>query len=134
MSDADGAVRCGKEGQRYIIFKEFFHLICADILLAVANSAILQFRTLGGAVGLAVVTTVLNGYVKNRLLEFLTLDQVNAGLKSTTSFNDLSPLLAVALKNIFAEGYNLQMRVMIGTSAAQIPAAFLMWQKKQMVV
>ena len=117
--------------------KSFLSLAFATKLtffLAVANSAILQFRTLGGAVGLAIVTTVLNGYVKSRLLEFLTLDQINAGLKSTQSFNNLPPAAAVALRNIFAEGYNLQMRVMIGTSAAQIPTAFLMWQKKQMVV
>ena len=80
------------------------------------------------------MTTVLNGYVKNRLLEFLTPDQIEAGLKSTRSFDHLPPIIASALRDIFAEGYNLQMRVMIGTSVAQIPSAFLMWQKKQVVV
>lgn len=97
-------------------------------------SAILQFRTMGGAIGLAVVTTVLNSYIKSHLLGILSSEQINELMKTTQAFALLPPNLAESVKTVFANGYNLQMRVMIGFSAAQIPVALLMWQRKQIVV
>jgi hypothetical protein len=35
---------------------------------------------------------------------------------------------------VLAHGYNLQMIVLCGFAAAQIPAALLMWRKKQITV
>lgn len=97
-------------------------------------SAMLQFRTMGGAIGLAIVTTLLNSYIKSHLSGFLSPEQINALLKTTQAFKALPPDRAEMVKTVFASGYNLQMQVMVGFSAAQIPAALIMWQKKQIVV
>lgn len=94
----------------------------------------LQFRTMGGAIGLAIVTTVLNSYIKSHLSAFLYPQEVNALLKSTQAFTALPPDLAETVKIVFAKGYNLQTQVMVGFSAAQVPVALMMWQKKQIVV
>ena len=94
----------------------------------------IQFRTMGGAIGLAIVTTVINGYIRNRLAGVLPPDQISALLQTTETLTALPPALAETVKSIFAKGYNLQLQVMIGFSAAQIPVTFLMWQRKQIRV
>lgn len=101
---------------------------------AVAMSAVLQCRTMGGAIGLAIVTTVLNSYLKSHMSRVLSPEEINALLKTTQAFTALPPYKAETVKTVFASGYNLQMRVMVGFSAAQMPLALLMWQKKQIVV
>ncbi|CAD6570392.1 MAG: hypothetical protein ASARMPREDX12_003478 [Alectoria sarmentosa] len=102
--------------------------------ITVAMSAVIQFRTMGGAIGLAIVTTVINSYLRNRLAGLLPPDQIAALLQSTDALGTLPPALAETVRGIFARGYNLQLRIMIGFSAAQIPVTFLMWQRKQIVV
>ena len=97
-------------------------------------SAMLQFRTMGGAIGLAIVTTMLNSYIKSHLSTFLSPQEINELLKSTQAFKALPPNLLETVKIEFAKGYNLQMQVMVGFSAAQVPVALMMWQKKQIVV
>lgn len=97
---------------------------------AVATAAVIQFRLMGGAVGLAIVTTVFNGEVRPKLENILSLAQLRALLQSTAVIQSFQPELQSRVRSIFAEGFNLQMRIMIGFGAAQIPAAFLMWRKK----
>ena len=97
-------------------------------------SATIQFRTMGGAIGLAVVTTATNTYIKKNLAEYLSSNQIGALLQTTEAFASLSLEMVDIAKTVFAHGYNLQMRIMIGFSAAQLPATFLMWQKKQILI
>ena len=106
----------------------------ANNSLAVAVSALLQFRTMGGAVGMAIVTTALHHYVKSHLSKSLPPEQIDVLLKNPRAFAELSPSVIGTAKAVFAQGYNLQMRIMIGFAAAQIPVTFFMWQKKQIVV
>ena len=105
-----------------------------NTFLAVAMSAVVQFRTMGGAIGLAVVTTAMNTYIRKHLADYLSPTQISTLLETTEAFESLSPQVADTVKTIFAQGYNLQMRIMIGFSAAQLPATLLMWQKKQILV
>ncbi|KAL8860209.1 MAG: hypothetical protein Q9178_003473 [Gyalolechia marmorata] len=102
--------------------------------LAVAMSAMVQVRTMGGLVGLAIVTAAMKSYIKSNLAQHLSSAQIDILLKSTSAFETLPSEVVDVVKAIFAEGYNLQMRIMIGFSAAQIPVAFLMWKKKQILV
>lgn len=96
---------------------------------AVATAAVIQFRLMGGAVGLAIVTTVFNGVVRPKLEHILSLAQLRALLQSTAVIQSFQPELQSGVRSIFAEGFNLQMRIMIGFGAAQIPAALLTWRK-----
>lgn len=89
---------------------------------------------MGGAIGLAIVTNVLNSYIKSHLSGLLTPEEISALLRTTQAFTALSPEIAEAVKTVFASGYNLQMSVLVGFSAAQIPVALIMWQKKQIIV
>lgn len=98
--------------------------------IAVATAAVIQFRLMGGAVGLAIVTTVFDGVVRPKLEHILSLAQLRALLQSTAVIEKFQPELQSRVRSIFAEGFNMQMRIMIGFGAAQIPAALLMWRKK----
>ena len=111
-----------------------FRIPPADHSKAIANSAVLQFRTMGGAIGLAIVTTVLNSYVKFHLAGILSSVEIEALLRTTEAFATLAPDVAETARQVFGNGFNLQMRIMIGFSAAQVPAILLMWQKEQIVI
>ena len=89
---------------------------------------------MGGAIGLAIVTTILNSYVKSHLADILSPVQIQALLRTTEAFATLPPDVAETARTVFGNGFNLQMRIMIGFSAAQIPTVLLMWQKKQIVI
>lgn len=97
-------------------------------------SAMIQFRTMGDTIRLAIVTTVIYGYIRNHLRGILPPDQIGALLQTTEAFAELPPALAETVKSIFAMGYNIQMQIMIGLSAVQIPVTFLVWQRPQILV
>lgn len=98
-----------------------------EISLAVAMGSVVQFRIMGGAVGLAIVTSVLNSYIKSHLSASVTPQQLGSILQSANAINMLDSTMQSTVRAIFGHGYNLQMKVMIGFAAAQIPASLLMW-------
>ena len=89
---------------------------------------------MGGAIGLAIATSVLNSYVKSHLSHFLNQTQVDSLLQTSAALADLTPELQGLVKSVFAEGYNIQMKILCGLAAAQIPGSLIMWQKKQIVL
>lgn len=89
---------------------------------------------MGGALGLAITTSVLNSYVSSHLSHFLTPAQVNSLLQISAALADLKPELQLLVKSVFAEGYNIQMKILCGLAAAQIPGSLIMWQKEQIVL
>ena len=89
-----------------------------------------QFRAIGGVLGLAIATNALNSYVKSRLSVVLTVDQLANLLQSVQSVHLLPPEQQDLVRSTFAEGYDLQMRIMIGFGGAQIIALAIMWEKK----
>ena len=91
--------------------------------------AISQFRIMGGAVGLAIATNVLNSYVKSNLPGGITPEQGNSILRSIEAIGVLSPAAQVTVRAMFGHGYNLQMKVMIGFGVAQIPVSLMIWGK-----
>ena len=92
--------------------------------------AISQFRSFGGLVGLAVATNVLNSYVKSKLSGIITADQLEGLLQSIGIVYTFPPHLQNIVRSTFADGYNLQMKAMIGFAAAQILVLPLMWEKE----
>jgi hypothetical protein len=102
--------------------------------LAVGTAAIGQFRILGGAVGLAIVTTIFNRSMRPKLLRLLLPAQVDALLEYTSTLATFPEATQLAVRSSLGEGFNLQMTVLIGFAAAQLPATLLMWKKKSVVV
>ncbi|KAF3001622.1 hypothetical protein E8E14_007659 [Neopestalotiopsis sp. 37M] len=100
----------------------------------VAMGSVAQFRVMGGAIGLAILTTAFNGFVRGRLSNTLTTEQLSQLLRYPESMSVLPSSAREAARLIFAEGYKLQIQILAGLAAGQIPASFLMWQKKQIKV
>jgi hypothetical protein len=96
--------------------------------------SVAQFRVMGGAIGLAILTTAFNGFVRGRLSNTLTTEQLSQLLRYPESMSVLPSSAREAARLIFAEGYKLQIQILAGLAAGQIPASFLMWQKKQIKV
>ncbi|PFH62221.1 hypothetical protein XA68_14500 [Ophiocordyceps unilateralis] len=93
-----------------------------------------QFRTMGSAFGLAIVTSVFNGYTGPRLTSLGLSTEVTSimGL-GTQRLAAITPELLADVRYILSEAYNRQMLVLCAFAAAQIPAALLMWKRKQIV-
>ncbi|PQE07460.1 major facilitator superfamily transporter protein [Rutstroemia sp. NJR-2017a BBW] len=99
----------------------------------VAVGTVIQFRMLGGALGIAVANTVLNSHVLSRLTPILG-SHVSTLLNEPSSIGLAPPALRDQIRTVFGEAYNLQMRAMIGFSAAQIISIMLVWKKKQIKI
>ena len=99
-----------------------------------ATGAVVQFRLMGGVIGLAIVTAVLNGFVRSHLSQFLSQDEITNLLQTQTAFDNVAGPDADLVREIFAAAFNVQMRVVIGISAAQIPFSLLLWKKPQLVI
>ena len=94
--------------------------------------AITQVRVLGGTIGLAICTAILNAHVHHGVaLLSLSPQQTTAILQSVSSVSDLgNPAAEKAVRKVFAEAYNEQMRVMTYFSAVVFLAALLTWEKR----
>ena len=96
--------------------------------------SIAQFRVIGGVIGLAIVTSCFNGFVKSRLGASLSPDQIDDLLETPSGIMQLSVALQRTVDGVLVDGYNLQMKILAGFAGAQIPSSLLMWQKKQIQV
>jgi hypothetical protein len=87
-------------------------------------------RMLGGALGIAICNSILNGYVRSHLTPILSDFEIEAILSAAKSLEDLAPGLRESARAVFGEAYNLQMRATIGFCCAQFIAILIMWKKK----
>lgn len=118
-------------GTSLITFRTLLLLI---IPTAVATGATIQFRMLGGAIGLAIATSVMNGWLTSHLSSLLNTGTLNQILQNTEVISTLPAALQVTVRQVFSGGYNLQMRVVTGLAALQFPAIAMMWRKQQIKV
>lgn len=105
-----------------------------DTSSAVSMAAVAQFRVLGGLVGLAIVTSVMNRWIASPLLEVLSPDQAQATLETTAALNSFPQATQLTARAIFGEGFNLQVKILIGFAVAQVLATALMWEKKPIMI
>lgn len=85
-----------------------------------------QFRFLGGAIGLAIASNILNGRLAHHLSGVLSSHDLHLFLENIKAIKYLTPHLQEEIKDIFADSYATQLRVMIGFAAAQLPALLLL--------
>ncbi|RDW89982.1 uncharacterized protein DSM5745_01757 [Aspergillus mulundensis] len=93
----------------------------------------LQLRMLGGALGVAIATAILNDHLQSALRHVISGEQLSAVLESPQAIGSLRPEVQVQVRRIFGEAYNLQMKAAGGFSAGQILAVLLIWKKEQVV-
>ncbi len=89
-----------------------------------------QARILGGSIGLAICTNVLNDKVKSEAKQFLSPVQLNGVLESAETIKMLSPDLQRVIRRIFARGYNEEMQALTAFGGACVLATLLMWERK----
>jgi hypothetical protein len=87
----------------------------------------MQFRILGGLVGLAIVVSISTPYVRSHLSGLIALEQELLILERTETIKDLPGEIARQVRVVFGESYNLQIKVMIGFAAAKVSRARLVW-------
>ena len=108
------------------VFAKFKILI---IIIAVFVGAITQSRILGGSLGLAVCTNVLNSKVKSASSS-LTSQQLNDLIQSAQTIKNLAPNVQELVRRKFGEGYNEQMQVLTAFGGAAVLATLMMWEKQ----
>lgn len=87
----------------------------------------LQLRMLGGALGIAVANSVLNVYVRSHLSS--VSHGPGSDLSAQSILADVAPAARALVRQMFGEGYNLQMRVTIAFCGAQFLSILLVWKK-----
>ncbi|KAI1425930.1 putative multidrug resistance protein fnx1 [Xylaria sp. FL1777] len=96
---------------------------------ATALGAGSQFRFMGGAIVLAISTSIFNGYVRPRLASELGIPDADTLIQVLPTF----PIeLQEEARRILAGGYSHQILVLAVSAALQVPATLLMWQKTQL--
>lgn len=92
--------------------------------------AITQIRVLGGIIGLAICTAVQNEHVRHGLTLVLSPQQITGVLQSVSSISNLDASAEKAVRRVFAEGYNQQMRIMTYFSAVVFLVSLLTWERR----
>lgn len=93
---------------------------------AIATGFVVQIRFLGGALGLAIASNILNGRLAHHLQGLLAKNELHLLLENVELIKQLPDQLQDEVKNVFAGSYSTQLRVMIGFAAAQLPAILLL--------
>jgi hypothetical protein len=83
---------------------------------------------------LAIVTSVMNRWVRSELEKFLPIEKVELLLQTTDIISKLPEAAQSQVRGGFGRWYNFQMKIMIGMAAAQLPSTLLMWTKKPIMV
>jgi len=95
---------------------------------AISSGALLQFRALGGVLGLSITTTAFNNYLKTHLPMFNNLSTSDM-LKAVQSAHSFAPDVQHKIILALAQAYNLQMKILIGFSALQVFVIAMIWRR-----
>lgn len=94
----------------------------------------MEFRILGGALGLAIASATMENYLRQQLPALVAPEQLQLILKNTAVIKTLPTDVRDAVLEVFADGYTLQMKVTAGISALQVLAVGMIWKNPQVSV
>jgi len=92
--------------------------------------SVTQVRVLGGTIGLAICSTLLNNQIKAETARFLTPSQVAALLQSFQSINQLPQNIQNEVRNVYGAAYGQQMRVMLYFSIVALLSLVLLAERR----
>ena len=98
--------------------------------LAISSGALLQFRVFGGALGLALASAVMNSYLASHLSHSIGSEYLAAVLESTEAIKSFPIDMQQLVLERFAEGYNVQMKILAGCAGLQVLCVGLLWRGK----
>ncbi|PVH94609.1 MFS multidrug transporter-like protein [Periconia macrospinosa] len=99
--------------------------------LALCGGAVVQFRILGAALGLAVASTVWNNYVSSQFEQLLSSYQSSLVMKTTSAVFLLPEPQKQRVIEVLVHSYSLRMKVLIGFTAAQVIGLGMLWKRPQ---
>ena len=105
------------------------HLV-TSILLAVAIGSVTQIRVLGGTIGLAICSALLNNHIKAETSQFLSRDQVAALLESFRAIENFPENTQLEVRKVYAAAYSQQMRVMLYFCLVSLVSLLLLAEKQ----
>jgi hypothetical protein len=76
----------------------------------------------------------MNSYLKSALEEILSPEALGTILRDSNAIGSLPSQLQQSTRLIFARGYAVQIRILIGFAAVQLLSVGLVWRKKQIKV
>jgi hypothetical protein len=85
-----------------------------------------QIRVLGGTIGLAICSALLSNHVTSQTAGLLTPARQAALLQSSENIRYLPPELQVSIRQVYAAGYDHQMRVMLYFCVASMVSLLLL--------
>ncbi|KAI0379308.1 drug resistance transporter EmrB/QacA subfamily [Hypomontagnella monticulosa] len=98
--------------------------------MAVAMGAITQVRVLGGTIGLAISSTILNNHLASNLPSLLSPADIQQISDSVQYVNTLPDATRDAVRQVFADGFNTQLRAMMYFSVVVWIFAATLWERK----
>lgn len=98
--------------------------------LAISSGALLQFRVFGGALGLALASAIMNSHLTSHLSLAFGPEYLAAVLQSTGAIKGFPVDVQRLVLETFAEGYNLQMKMLAGFAGLQVLCVGLLWRGK----
>ena len=101
----------------------------SKIYAGAAQGALSQARILGGSVGLAIATIVLNNKLRDGLSGKLTDGQIGSLEKSLSTLKDLDLSEQSLVAQVYADSFNAQMRICTYVSIIGLLAAMATYQK-----
>ena len=108
----------------------FIPLVVEKKDMPVVIGAVTQVRVLGGTIGLAISTVVLNSYVKSALSTQLSAEQIAGIAGSLSELGKLTEQEQIFVRMTFAEGYNRQTRITLVFSAIVVLSCLMMVERK----
>ncbi|KAI4264792.1 MAG: hypothetical protein L6R42_000117 [Xanthoria sp. 1 TBL-2021] len=96
---------------------------------AIFVGAMTQARILGGSLGLAVSTNILNGKLQS-VSRLLSSEQLQGLFQSAQNIKTLPPHLQETVRQTFGRGYNEQMQALTAFGGAAVLITMMMWERK----
>ncbi|GFF73970.1 efflux pump antibiotic resistance protein [Aspergillus udagawae] len=90
----------------------------------------LQLRMLGGVLGVAASTAILNHYLTSRLSSMIRPEELTALLKTTEAIRTFSPEIQIRVREIYAMAYSMQVKLSASFSVAQLLAIAMIWRRQ----
>ncbi|KAF7888643.1 uncharacterized protein EAF02_003184 [Botrytis sinoallii] len=98
-------------------------------LAAVGISRAGQFRALGGSIGIAISTNVLNNHITSALSSIISPIQLHELFQSAEVLTEFPRMLLAITRNAYSDAYNTQMFVLAAFSAATLMTTVLFFGK-----